>query len=190
MAQLTISAAARLCHMDRRTLQRAIHAGRLHLDAPHCLSTDELILTGYLLTNTPQGTPQEEPQAAPQEPPQTAPHRQEMLTHEAPQLRSLRGEMCRRIVAFLREHPEGLSPSQIRDQLGTDRDLNEVVASFVNRSNLLKSWEKTETCEGSTSGAYGPKTRRSRAFPPHTRPRSPTIFLTAPRSYDTVALHL
>ena len=32
----------------------------------------------------------------------------------------------------------------------------ELVASFVNRSNLLKSWEKTETCEGSASGAYGP----------------------------------
>ncbi len=30
---LTISAAARICHCDRRTLQRAIHAGRLHLDA-------------------------------------------------------------------------------------------------------------------------------------------------------------
>src|SRR6266568_4117372 len=35
---------------------------------------------------------------------------------------------------------------------------NELVASFVNCSNLLKSWEKTETCEGNASGAYGPKT--------------------------------
>jgi len=33
----------------------------------------------------------------------------------------------------------------------------ELVASFVNRSNLLKLWEKTETCEVSASGAYGPK---------------------------------
>jgi len=36
----------------------------------------------------------------------------------------------------------------------------------------------------------GQKTRRSRAFPPPTLPRSPTIFLTAPLSYDAVALHL
>ena len=33
----------------------------------------------------------------------------------------------------------------------------ELVASFVNRSHLLKSWEKTETCEGSLSRAHGPK---------------------------------
>src|SRR4030095_15143424 len=46
---LAISAAARLCQCDRRTLQRAIHAGRLHLDAPHGLSREELIATGYLV---------------------------------------------------------------------------------------------------------------------------------------------
>src|SRR5436309_14309911 len=33
----------------------------------------------------------------------------------------------------------------------------ELAASFVNRSNRLKLWEKTETCEASASGAYGPK---------------------------------
>jgi len=66
---LTISAAARLCHMDRRTLQRAIHAGRLHLDAQHCLSTDELILAGYLIADTPQDAPQAPPQSTPQEMP-------------------------------------------------------------------------------------------------------------------------
>src|SRR6266571_2639437 len=36
----------------------------------------------------------------------------------------------------------------------------------------------------------GQKTRRLRAFPSHTLPRSPTIFLTAPLSYDAVAIHL
>jgi hypothetical protein len=65
MPALTISAAARLCHMDRRTLQRAIHAGRLHLDAQHCLSTDELLLAGYLLADTPQDAPQATPQETP-----------------------------------------------------------------------------------------------------------------------------
>jgi hypothetical protein len=73
MAQLTISAAARLCDMDRRTLQRAIHAGRLHLDAQHCLSTDELLLAGYLIADTPQDVPQARPQYAPHETPQEAP---------------------------------------------------------------------------------------------------------------------
>jgi hypothetical protein len=33
----------------------------------------------------------------------------------------------------------------------------ERVESFVNRSNLLKLWEKTETGEVSASGVYGPK---------------------------------
>ncbi len=36
----------------------------------------------------------------------------------------------------------------------------------------------------------GQKTQRSRAYPPHTLPRSTAIFLTAPRSYDAVAVHL
>src|SRR3989442_925926 len=73
MAKLTISAAARLCHMDRRTLQRAIHAGRLHLDAQHCLSTDELLLAGYLIADMPPETPQVAPQIAPHDTPQETP---------------------------------------------------------------------------------------------------------------------
>ena len=59
MARLTIY------HMDRRTLQRAMHAGRLHLDAEHCLSTEELILAGYLLDDAPQETLHGEPQDTP-----------------------------------------------------------------------------------------------------------------------------
>jgi hypothetical protein len=35
--------------------------------------------------------------------------------------------------------------------------INELVASCANRSNLLQSWENTETCADSASGAYGPK---------------------------------
>lgn len=48
MAQLTISDAARRCGCPRSTLQRAIRAGRLHLDADHCLDADELAHAGYL----------------------------------------------------------------------------------------------------------------------------------------------
>jgi hypothetical protein len=51
--------------MDRRTLQRAIHAGRLHLDAQHCLSTDELLLAGYLIADAPQAPPLSPPQETP-----------------------------------------------------------------------------------------------------------------------------
>jgi hypothetical protein len=45
----TISAAARLCRRDRRTLQRAIRAGYLHLDTPHSIafSGDAPILSPY-----------------------------------------------------------------------------------------------------------------------------------------------
>jgi uncharacterized coiled-coil protein SlyX len=48
VAQLTISDAARRCGCPRSTLQRAIRAGRLHLDAIHLLDSDELIHAGYL----------------------------------------------------------------------------------------------------------------------------------------------
>jgi hypothetical protein len=61
----TIAAAAQLCHCDRRTLQRAIHAGRLHLDADHSLSREELLATGYLVAGPPQQTPQAVPQETP-----------------------------------------------------------------------------------------------------------------------------
>jgi homeodomain-containing protein len=60
---------------------------------------------------------------------------------------------------------------------------------FANRLNLLKSWEKTETCAISASGAYGPKNAAITRIPAPRRPRSPTIFLIAPLSYDAVALH-
>src|SRR4030095_359187 len=43
----------------------------------------------------------------------------------------------------------------------------ELVASFVNRSNLLKSWEKTATCAVSTSGAHGPKNTAITRIPAH-----------------------
>ena len=63
MATLTISAAARLCRRDRRTLQRAIRAGLLHLDAQHRLNRDELVQLGYLDAEPPHPAPQPLPQA-------------------------------------------------------------------------------------------------------------------------------
>src|SRR6266446_7318131 len=50
----------------------------------------------------------------------------------------------------------------------------ELVASFVNRSNLLKSWEKTAACEGSASGADGPKNAAITRIPaPYAATESP-----------------
>ena len=49
MAQLTISNAARACRVARSTLQRAINAGRLSLDADHQVDTAELLRVGYTL---------------------------------------------------------------------------------------------------------------------------------------------
>jgi len=68
----TISAAARVCHRDRRTLQRAIRAGLLHLDAQHRLSRDELLQLGYLEEATPQPVSQLPPQPVTQAMPQIA----------------------------------------------------------------------------------------------------------------------
>ena len=50
MPHLPIAAAARLCGCHRSTLQRAIRAGRLHLNANHQLDTEELTRAGYLHT--------------------------------------------------------------------------------------------------------------------------------------------
>ena len=103
MAQLTISAAARLCHMDRRTLQRAVHAGRLHLDAQHCLSTEELLLAGYLIADTPQYTPQYTPQDTPQDAPHITPQETPLLS----MLERLTSAL-EALVDEVRQHREGL----------------------------------------------------------------------------------
>jgi hypothetical protein len=49
MAKLTISAAARACSVDRRTIQRAVKCGRLSLDADHQVDTAELLRAGFQL---------------------------------------------------------------------------------------------------------------------------------------------
>jgi hypothetical protein len=73
MQAFTVSAAARLCGVDRRTLQRAIQAGRLPLDAQHCLSREALIAAGYLDAVTPQEAPQYTPHMTPQDTSQAMP---------------------------------------------------------------------------------------------------------------------
>src|SRR6266446_9696761 len=50
----------------------------------------------------------------------------------------------------------------------------ELVASFVNRSNFLKYWEKTDIYDVSTSGVHGPKNTAITRIPVHALPRSST----------------
>ena len=64
----------------------------------------------------------------------------------------------------------------------------ELVASFVNRSKAVKTWEKTDICEVSTSGVHSPKNTALTRIPVHTLPRSSTHFLTVLLLYVTVAL--
>src|SRR5882672_3699751 len=54
MAKLTISDAARVAGVARSTLHRAIHAGRLSVDADGRLDTAELLRAGYTLQRSVQ----------------------------------------------------------------------------------------------------------------------------------------
>ena len=153
MQAFTVSAAARLCGVDRRTLQRAIQAGRLPLDAQHCLSREALIAAGYLDAATPQDMPQDMPQELGQatallallerltsaitdlheevcslredlrQMPQT---RRRSAPQRTPSIGG-RGDMRRRIVDLLQAHPEGLSAEDIRVYLKPEKPLGDTL---------------------------------------------------------------
>ena len=59
--------------------------------------------------------------------------------------------MRRRIVALLAEHPEGLSPSQVRRLLGVDKDLGSTMKAMA-RDGLL---HRVKTGRYVVSGEYG-----------------------------------
>src|SRR5262249_31156909 len=52
-----------------------------------------------------------------------------------------RGDMRRRIVALLREHPEGLTPAEIRTRLGVDRSLADTCLGML-RYGLVERVER------------------------------------------------
>jgi uncharacterized coiled-coil protein SlyX len=64
----SIAAAARLCGCPRSTLQRAIRAGRLHLDVRHQLTAEDLTRAGYL-----PATAAQQPQAPAAQQPRSTP---------------------------------------------------------------------------------------------------------------------
>ena len=69
---------------------------------------------------------------APRQASVTAPALHTSAAHEAP-----RGEMRRRIVALLREHPDGLSPAQVRELLGVSKRLTSTMKAMA-RDGLLR----------------------------------------------------
>jgi flagellar motor protein MotB len=211
MAKLTLSEAARACHIARTTIQRAVRAGRLSLDAEHMVDTAELLRVGYqvdaaVLHAAPQQvvSPTQQDAAPPRSTPQhsdAAPHELQLLRQERDMLqqernrlaqqvdvllalhqttqqqltqaqqmlhdmqhrydrlleapRSLptppiplapggvsapRGDMRRRIVTLLQEHPEGLSPVQTRQLLGIDKSLGSTMKAMA-RDGLLRRAE-------------------------------------------------
>jgi hypothetical protein len=90
MAKLTLSEAARACHVARTTIQRAVKTGRLSLDAEHCVDTSELLRIGYQLdaaalhAATQQDTAGMQQDAAP---PRSIPQQQGVASHELQLLR-------------------------------------------------------------------------------------------------------
>jgi hypothetical protein len=112
-------------------LQRELDTARLLLREAHERETLLLQMLSQVqqqnqrLLDMPHSAPQE-PVQAPQRPP---PAQRTSLASSRPQEPPAaqgvdpRGAMRRRIVALLQEHPEGLTPREIRDRLGVDRSL-------------------------------------------------------------------
>jgi hypothetical protein len=218
MAKLTITDAAHACHVARTTIQRAVKAGRLSLDADHMVDTAELLRVGYQLDAAalhaatqqdaarmqqnaapPRSTPQHQT-AAPYEAQLIRQERdalqreRDLLMQQVEMLRSMqqttqqqltqaqqmlhemqhrydrlleaprtalpastpaprgpaptprtpapasgdpRGDMRRRIVALLREYPEGLAPAEIGRLLGAGRPLGDTLLG-MRRDGLVQ----------------------------------------------------
>jgi hypothetical protein len=75
----------------------------------------------------------EAPRSAPA--PTSPPTPRTILVDVAP-----RGEIRRRIVALLQDHPEGLSPAQARQALGVEKDLGNTMKAMA-RDGLLQRVE-------------------------------------------------
>ena len=94
-----------------------------------------------------EATPQEAPQRPTAATPQRVPQR---LTAAVPQddvaavsqtRAAARGAIRRRILALLQDHPEGLSPAELRRRLEVDRDLKNTCFAMA-RDGLLRRVER------------------------------------------------
>jgi hypothetical protein len=70
--------------------------------------------------------------------------------HDSP-----RGEMRRRVVALLQDHPEGLSPAQTRQLLGIDKPLTSTMKAMV-RDGLLRRVAHARYVTAEPSPPQGP----------------------------------
>ena len=84
MTKLSISDAARACRVARTTLQRAIHTGRLSLDAEHRIDTAELIRAGYTLHAALQERTQQTRRAALQDAAERSTHTRQVMPRLMP----------------------------------------------------------------------------------------------------------
>jgi hypothetical protein len=141
---------------DPATLQQLITVLQRELDAAHAREDAarerEALLLQMLhqmqqqnqrLLDMPRPAPQDAPEAAParrrpeslplpQRPPQGQPEAQGGDT---------RGDMRRRIVALLQDHPEGLTPAEMRTLLGVDKRLADTCLGML-RYGLLQRVER------------------------------------------------
>jgi hypothetical protein len=77
----------------------------------------------------------------PPAPPQPSPASQPTPARTLAPPGDARGEMRKRIVALLREHPEGLTPAEMAEWLGVDRSLVDVCQGML-RYGLLRRLER------------------------------------------------
>ena len=89
--------------MHQTTQQQLTHAQQMLHEMQH--RYDRLL-------EAPRSTPPLRPEPSPHPEPRTA-----------ASTRDPRGDMRRRIVALLREHPEGLTPGELRTLLGVEKNL-------------------------------------------------------------------
>jgi hypothetical protein len=116
-------------------MQRELDAARLLLREAHARETQLLQMLSQVhqqnqrLLDLPRTPPPASPQDAPGAPPARrhpqSPPRPQRSPQGQPEAQGgdPRGAMRRRIVALLQEHPEGLTPAEMRTLLGVDRSL-------------------------------------------------------------------
>jgi hypothetical protein len=127
---------------DPATLQQLITVLQRELDAAHAREEATREREALLLQMLQQLQQQNQrlldlPRSPPPPPPR--PHLSTVASpagpHEDP-----RGAMRRRIVTLLQDHPEGLTPAEIRDLLGAERSLTDTCLGML-RAGLLQRVE-------------------------------------------------
>jgi hypothetical protein len=125
---------------DPATLQQLLTVLQRELDAAHAREEAAREREALLLQMLSQMQQQNQrlldmPRSPPPLPP---PHeRASAVSHPAVPGEDPRGTMRRRIVALLQDHPEGLTPAEIRTRLGVDRRLADTCLGML-RDGLLQ----------------------------------------------------